>query len=121
MFGLPLRLGAGARPALHTRAGGASARERAPRRVGLALLETVFDKEPPGDRKAAPGKPDGPGVHGDIEIVVYAAVAPRRSYTELPVRWLGELVQQSRVRGLVVASAVHPVIDALNEVVNWRR
>ena len=73
---------------------------------GSALLETVFDKEPPGDRKTAPGKPDGPGVHGDIEIVVYAVAALRRSYTELPVRWLGELVQQSRVRGLVVASAV---------------
>ena len=87
---------------------------------GSALLETVFDKEPPGDRTAAPGKTDGTGVRGDIEIALHVAVAMHRSYTVLPLQWLGELVQRPRVRVLLVAGGP-PVTDSLNEEMNAYR
>jgi len=84
---------------------------------GSALLETVFDKEPPGDREAAPGKTDGLSVSGDIEMAFYTAVALRRSYSELPLRWLRELVQLPQVRAVLVDCSP-PANNSLKEADN---
>jgi hypothetical protein len=52
------------------------------------LLETVFGPEPKPARDAAPGKADGAGPLGDLEMVAFVAGELRRSYTELSLRWL---------------------------------
>jgi hypothetical protein len=52
------------------------------------LLETVFGPEPKRDREAPPGNSDGPGLRNDLEVVVFVALELRRSYAELPLRWL---------------------------------
>ena len=87
----------------HTRAARLLARQRAPRGVGLALLETVFGPEPKRDRGAAPGQPAGINLRGDLELTVFPAGELRRSYSELPVRWMCDLALHPRVRGLLAA------------------
>ncbi len=67
------------------------------------LLETVFGPEPKGDRGAAPGQPGGISLRGDVELIVFAAGELRRSYSELPVRWMSDVALHPRVRGLLVA------------------
>jgi hypothetical protein len=53
------------------------------------LLETVFfAPEPKPDREPAPGKAGGFNVRGDLEMIVFVAGELRRSYAELPLRWL---------------------------------
>jgi hypothetical protein len=63
---------------------------------GSPLLEPVFGPESKGDRKAptATGKADGLHLRGDIEMIVYVAVELRRSYAELPQRWLLQTISQ---------------------------
>jgi hypothetical protein len=55
------------------------------------LLETVFGPEPKGDHGAAPGQPGGINLRGDLELALFATGELRRSYSELPVRWICEL------------------------------
>jgi hypothetical protein len=66
------------------------------------LLEPVFGPEPKGDRAVAPGQPVGISLLGDIELIVLAAVELRRSYSELPVRWMSDVALHPRVQGLLV-------------------
>ena len=67
------------------------------------LLETVFGPEPKGDHGAAPGPPGGISLRGDLELAVLAGRELRRSYSELPVRWIYEVALQPRIRGLLAA------------------
>ena len=67
------------------------------------LLESVFGPEPKGDHGAAPGQPGGIRLRGDLELIVFAAGELRRSYSELPVRWMSDVALHPRVRGLLVA------------------
>jgi hypothetical protein len=60
---------------------------------GSPLLETVVGPEPGGDRGAAPGKANGLGLHNDLAVAAFVAGELRRSYAELPLRWLGGLTQ----------------------------
>jgi hypothetical protein len=62
------------------------------------MLETVFGPEPKGHHGAAPLKPGGISLRGDLELAVFAAGELRRSYSQLPVRWLRDLALQPRVR-----------------------
>ena len=42
-------------------------------------------------------------LRGDVELIVFAAGELRRSYSELPVRWAGDLASSPRIRGLLGA------------------
>jgi hypothetical protein len=57
------------------------------------LLETVFGPEPKGTHESAPGQPSGFSLRGDVEVAVFAAGELRRSYKELPVRFICDLAQ----------------------------
>jgi hypothetical protein len=53
------------------------------------LLEMVyFASVPTRERAGAPRRAEGPSLPGDIEMVVFVAGELRRSYAELPLRWL---------------------------------
>ncbi len=67
------------------------------------LLESVFVPEPIGGRGADPGGLNGISVRGDADLIMIAAGELWRSYSELPVRWLSDVAQHPRVRGLLVA------------------
>jgi hypothetical protein len=68
---------------------------------GSPLLETVFGPEPKRDRGAI-ASPDGRlSLRGDLEMAVFAVGVIRRSYRELPVRWVGDLIQRPRVQELL--------------------
>ncbi len=73
------------------------------------LLESVFGPEPKGDLGVAPGRPRGISVRGDADLIMIAAGELWRSYSELPVRWLSDVAQHSRVRGLLVDRVPDPV------------
>ena len=66
------------------------------------MLETVHGPEPKGDHGAAPGPPPGINLRGDFELVVIAAGELRRSYSELPARWMYEVALRPRIRGLLL-------------------
>jgi hypothetical protein len=53
-----------------------------------SLLETVFGPEPKANPGAAPGPSGSFGLRGDVELAVFAAGELRRSYAELPDRWM---------------------------------
>jgi hypothetical protein len=56
---------------------------------GSPLLELVFcSPERKRDSATAPGRAEYPRLPGDIEMVVFVASELRRSYAELPLRWL---------------------------------
>jgi hypothetical protein len=56
------------------------------------LLEmVVFVPQPKRDGEAGPGRAQGRSLPGDIEMVVFVAGELRRSYAELPLRWLFHL------------------------------
>ena len=67
------------------------------------MLETVFGPEPKGHHGAAPLKPGGISLRGDLELAVMAGRELRRSYSELPVRLVSEVALHPRIRGLLVA------------------
>jgi hypothetical protein len=67
------------------------------------LLETVFGPEPKGHRGAAPLKPGGISLRGDLELTVMAGCELRRSYLELPVRLVSGVALHPRIQGLLVA------------------
>jgi hypothetical protein len=56
------------------------------------LLELVFfTPEPKRNGATTPGRPEGRNPLGDIEMVVLVIRELRRSYAELPLRWLSRL------------------------------
>jgi hypothetical protein len=61
---------------------------------GSPLLETVIGPEPNAGRDAAPGKAQGLRLRDDRELILFVVGELRRSYSELPLRWLGGLVQR---------------------------
>ena len=69
---------------------------------GSPLLETVVGPEPKRDREAAPSQDSRLSLRGDLELAVFAAGELRRSYAELPVRLVCDLVQVPQVRELLV-------------------
>jgi hypothetical protein len=70
-----------------------------------SLLETVFGPEPRPNPGAAPG-PDGRfSLRGDLELAVFAVDELRRSYSELPIRWMYEVALHPRIQGLFAARA----------------
>ena len=69
---------------------------------GSPLLETVVGPEPKQDREAAPSQDSRLSLRGDLELAVFAAGELRRSYAELPVRLVCDLVQVPQVRELLV-------------------
>ncbi len=75
------------------------------------LLETVSGPEMKRDREAVPAPVEGLSLQGDLELAVLAACELRRSYSELPIRWIRDLDLHQRVLGLMAAvgSDVRPV------------
>jgi hypothetical protein len=67
------------------------------------LLQTVFAPASKRDREAAPGQAGGLSLRGDLELAIFATDELRRSYSELPVRWIWGLALHPRVRGLLAA------------------
>jgi hypothetical protein len=73
------------------------------------LLETVFGPEPKRDRKAAPGESEGLSLRGDIEMTAFVVRELRRSYDEIPLRWVSKtlvkLSPSSRTRTVLGQAA----------------
>ncbi len=69
---------------------------------GSPLLETVFGPKLKPDGEAAPLQDSRLSMRGDLEQALFGAGELRRSYAELFLRWLCDLVQRPRVRELVV-------------------
>ncbi len=69
------------------------------------LLETVFGPAPKVFQDAAPAEPAGLNMRGDLDLLAFTFGEVRRSYAELPARWLGDLILQQKVRGPVPAFA----------------
>jgi Permuted papain-like amidase enzyme, YaeF/YiiX, C92 family len=67
------------------------------------LLEKVYGPDPKWARKAAPGPEDRLSLRGDLEMAVLAVRELRRSYAELTVRWICDLVRHSQVQQLLAA------------------
>jgi hypothetical protein len=67
------------------------------------LLESVLGPEPKANPGAAPVRAGGFSLRGDLELAVFAAGELRRSYSELPVRWMCEVALHPRIRGLFAA------------------
>jgi hypothetical protein len=65
------------------------------------LLEPVFGPEPKGDKDVPAEKSRGLSVRGDVDVVIFAARELRRSYSELPVRWMCDVALHPRVLGLL--------------------
>jgi hypothetical protein len=69
------------------------------------LLETVFAPAPEVFQDAAPRKPDGLNMSGDLDVLVFTLCEVRQSYDELPARFLGDLVLLMRAGGPLQSSA----------------
>ena len=67
------------------------------------LLETVFGPELLLDQAVALSHARSLRVQGDMEMVAFVVTELRRSYSELPARWIFRLAQQPSFRGLLVA------------------
>jgi hypothetical protein len=67
------------------------------------MLETVLGPQPKGDHGAARLQPGGISLRGDLELAVIAGRELRRSYSELPVRWMRDVALHPRFGGLLVA------------------
>lgn len=57
-------------------------------------LQTVFGPEPKECDGVGPGLPAGINLRGDFELIVFAARELSRSYSEWPVRWIGEMTSE---------------------------
>jgi hypothetical protein len=67
------------------------------------LLETVFGPASKVFQDAAPIGPVGLNLRGDLDLLAFTFGEVRRSYAQLPARWLCDLVLQMRVSGLLQA------------------
>jgi hypothetical protein len=70
------------------------------------LLETVFGPEPVEGHDPGPGPSGRFSLRGDVGVAVFAAGELRRSYAELPARFVRDLAQDSRIRGLFEAECL---------------
>ena len=68
------------------------------------LLETVFGPELLLDQAVVLSHVRSVRVQGDMEMVAFMVAELRRSYAELPGRWIRRLAQQPSFRGLLVAT-----------------
>ncbi|MFO0889687.1 MAG: YiiX/YebB-like N1pC/P60 family cysteine hydrolase [Isosphaeraceae bacterium] len=68
------------------------------------LLETVIGPDPKAFRDAAPPLIGRLNLSGDLDVTVFALLQLRRSYDELPIRLICDLVMLPRVRGALTAS-----------------
>jgi hypothetical protein len=66
------------------------------------LLETFFGPEPKWDPEDAFGKSGGLSIKGDLELAVFVTRELRRSYSELPIRWICDLDLRPRDRRYLV-------------------
>jgi hypothetical protein len=64
------------------------------------LLETVFSTGPMVRREVAPEAPQGLSLSGDVAVVAFVVGELHRSYQELPLQWLSDLVPPPEVIGL---------------------
>jgi hypothetical protein len=86
-----------------------------------ALLETVIGPPPKAFQEANPGDPGGLNLRGDLDLIAIACYEVRRSYVQLPVRLLGELVLRIGVRGqLQAGNPRQKRANAGNEVASRR-
>jgi hypothetical protein len=76
------------------------------------LLETVFGPELKRNREAPSGQARGLSVQGDLELAVFAVGELRRSYSELPVRWICDLALHARVQRALTTLVGKPPIRA---------
>jgi len=67
------------------------------------MLETVFGPASNRMREAAFPQAVGLSLRGDLELAVFAADELRRSYSELPVRWICDLALHPKVRELLAS------------------
>ena len=98
---MPVRHAAGAGAPDHPRAARLRARERSPGGVGLAIAGDGLRPGAEGGPWSGPGQPGGISLRGDFELIVFAAGELRRSYSELPVRWMSDLTLRTRVQELL--------------------
>ena len=70
------------------------------------LLETVFSSAPKPGKAAANRQGSGLTLRGDFSLVLFVAAELRRSYSELPVRWLCDVVLTTRPRPAAASAAV---------------
>ncbi len=62
------------------------------------LLETVFSSAPKCVGKAPPDRAGGLNLRGDLSLALFVGAEVRRSYSELPIQWLYDLVLLTRPR-----------------------
>ena len=71
------------------------------------LLETVFGPEPRCEWTTAENRAGGISLRGDLELLVLVFGELRRSYAELPGRWLCDLAMP-RVLALLSSTIASP-------------
>jgi hypothetical protein len=67
------------------------------------LLETVFGPAPMGDEEDAPAPTRGLSLKGDVMLIIAVLDELRRSYSDLPVRWLYDHTRQIGRQRLLAA------------------
>ena len=72
------------------------------------LLETVFSSAPKSGRNAFAGQAAGVSLRGDFSLAMFVAGELRRSYSELPVRWLCDMVFSTRAAPLPLPPRLAP-------------
>jgi hypothetical protein len=78
------------------------------------VLETVYAPDSRAFDEAARGTPGQLSLRGDLDVLVFAVGALRRSYGELPARLVYDLVSLPRVRGILLAGRLEPRRPALD-------
>jgi hypothetical protein len=72
------------------------------------LLETVTGPDPRVFQEAVPGEPGQLNLRGDLDLLMFTVCEARRSYDELPARFLCDLVVLMRVRVPLQADGREP-------------
>ncbi len=69
------------------------------------LLETVFSSAPKSGGNAGAGRDGGLNLRGDASLAMFVVAELRRSYSELPVRWLCDVVLTPWARAAAAPAA----------------
>ncbi len=69
------------------------------------LLDTVFSSAPKSGKNTAAGQAGGLNFRGDLALFRFVGAELRRSYSELPVRWLCDLVRMPWTRAVAGTAA----------------
>ncbi len=77
------------------------------------LLETVFSSAPKPAGLATAGQAGGLNLRGDLALAMFVVGELRRSYSELPVRWLCDVVLTPRPRAAAGSAAVPSQASAI--------